>query len=112
MTHESTDTPRIDPKFRVMFTEILNRWRKGNMNKDDYNYLKIISISSQDFIVISEEFNLRHGVELVDNHLGLYEYPTAVHEYMSRIMDKWVHAIYGRNIVELRSMSNIILNMR
>ena len=82
------------------------------MSKDDYNYLKIISISSQDYILISEEFSLRHGVELVDNHLGLYEYPTAVHGHMSRTMDEWVHAIYGRNIVKLGSMSTVNLNMR
>ena len=82
------------------------------MSKDDYNYLKTISISSQDYILISEEFNLRHGVELVDNLVVLYEYPTAVHEYMNRAMDEWVHAAYGRNIVKLGSMSNVIFNMR
>lgn len=113
MTHESTDTPRvIDPKFRERLSEILKRWQKGNMSKDDYSYLKTISISSQDYILISEEFNLRHGVELVDHHIGLYEYPTAVHEYLNRTMDEWVHATYGRDIIKLGSTSNVILHMR
>lgn len=113
MTDESTDTPPvIDPKFGATFSEILKRWKEGNMSKDDYNYLETISISSQEFIQISEEFNLRHGVELIDNHIELYEYPTAVQEYMSRTMDEWVHATYGRNIIKLGSMSTVILNMR
>ena len=109
MTDESIDTsPVIDPKFRVKFSEILDRWQKENMSKDDYSYLNTISISSQEYILITEEFNLRHGVELVDNHLGLYEYPTAVHEHMNRTMDEWVNAVYGRNIVKLGSVSNVI----
>jgi hypothetical protein len=113
ITHESTDTPPvIDPKFCVIFSEILKRWQKGSMTKDDYTHLKTISISSQDYILISEEFNLRHGLEFVDNHLELYEYPTVVHESMNRIKDDWVHATYGRDIIKLGSMSDVILNMR
>ena len=52
-------------------------------------------LSARLYILITEEFNLRHDVELVD-HLGLYEYPTAVHEHMSRTLDEWVHASYEK----------------
>jgi hypothetical protein len=112
MTDKTTDkSPVINPKFRASFSEIVQRWQNGILSKDDYSYLGTTSLSSQDYLLVSEEFNLRHGVELVNDHLRLYEYPTAIHEYMNRIMDEWVHTAYGRNIIKLGSTSNVILNM-
>jgi hypothetical protein len=85
MTDEtSIDTPTIvDSNFRRRFSDILGRWSEGCMDKDDYAYFKAISISSQEYIVITNEFNLRHGVEPIDNQIILLECPTAVHEYLS-----------------------------
>jgi hypothetical protein len=111
MTATTADkSPIINPKFRARFLEIIQRWQNGNLSKEDSDFLGSTSLSSQDYLLVSEEFGLRHGVELVNHHLRLYEYPTAVHEYMSRIMDEWVHTAYGRNIIKLGSTSNVILN--
>jgi hypothetical protein len=50
MTDESSIDipPVVDPKFDLMFSEILDRWREGNMSKDDYRYLQTIFIKSQE----------------------------------------------------------------
>jgi hypothetical protein len=46
---------------------------------------------------------LRHGVKLVNYHIHLYKYPTAIHERMSRAMDKLVSIAYDENIIEFGS---------
>jgi hypothetical protein len=78
------------------------------MTKDDYNYLKTISVRWEEYNHITDDFNLRHGIELIDNRIGFYGYPTAIHEHLNRRMDGWVGEVYGRNIMKLGSMSNII----
>jgi hypothetical protein len=47
------------------------------------------TFTDKEFVQVTEEFSLKHEAELV-NHSGirLTEYPTVVHEYMNRRMDR------------------------
>src|SRR5579862_7741278 len=54
-------------------------------------------------VQITEEFGLKHGVEPIDHRIVFKEYPTAVHEYMNRRMDRWVDRMYGDSLDALGS---------
>ena len=95
----------IDQKFRQTFSEIIQRWSQNDLTKEDVEYLQCTPITDQEYLAITEDFGLRHGVELVNYRIHLIEYPTAVHEFMIRKMDKWVDRSFGDDIVMLGSTS-------
>jgi hypothetical protein len=46
-----------------------------------------------------------HEFDSMNHRIHLTEYPTAVHEFMSRQMDKWVERSFGDDIAMLGSTS-------
>ena len=96
-----------DEKFGSCFVEILHRWQTGSTTVDDIKYLRGITMSEVDYVALTEQYALRHGIELVDYHIELLTYPTGLHEYMAYTVNIWMNDVYGREIMGLGSMSNL-----
>ena len=110
MSTNSTPSVAIDAKFRQRFAGILARWRSGTLTAEDKKFLDTITLARTEYLSISEEFSLRHGLELVDCKLQLTECATAVHEYLGGRVDDWVTESWGRQyITKMRSTSNFIV---
>src|SRR5436853_656967 len=75
------ETSHIDDKFHQDFTIIMQRWSNNSITREDWEYLKQCTFTDKQFVQITEEFGLKHGVELIDHRIVFMEYPTAVHEY-------------------------------
>jgi len=97
--------PTVNEKFRHTFAQILQRWSQDELTKKDVAFLESTSITEDEYLVLTKDFNLRHGVELVNYRIRLIEYPTAVHEYMTRNMDKWMDRSFGDDLEMLGSTS-------
>lgn len=96
--------------FRQRFVDILARWRSDTLTTTDKKFLDTITLARTEYLSISEEFSLRHGLELVDYKLRLTECATAVHEYLGGRVDDWVTESWGRqHITKMRSTSNFIV---
>lgn len=102
------DKSILDVNIRKEFAQIVQRWRNKTITEEDTKYLESISVTDEEYLLITEDFGLRHGVELVNHHIRLNEYPTAVHEFMSRQMDRWVDRSFGDRIAMLGSTSTIV----
>src|SRR5205814_1021690 len=102
----SSSSGALDDKFCNRFVEILQRWQTGSVTADDIKYLRGITMSELDYIALTERYPIRHGIELVDYHIELLQCPTSVHERVTRIIDIWMYAGYGREVIQLGSMSN------
>jgi hypothetical protein len=100
--------PVSDGKFRETMKQIVRRWRNNEMTEDDIKYLERTYITDAEYILITEDFGLRHGVELVKNRLQFTEYPTGVHEFMTRKMDTWVDRAFGDSLDKLGSTSKLV----
>jgi hypothetical protein len=96
----------INGKFRHMFSQILHRWSQDELTMKDVEFLESTPITENEYLVLTEDFNLRHGVELMNYRICLIEYPTALHEYMNRKMDKWMDRSFGDDIEMLGSTSD------
>jgi len=97
--------PTVNEKFRHTFAQILQRWSQDELTKKDVAFLESTPITEDEYLVLTEDFNLRHGVELINYRIRLIEYPTAVHEYMTRKMDKWMDRSFGDDLEMLGSTS-------
>ena len=97
--------PTVIKKFRHTFAQILQRWSQDELAEKDVAFLESTPITEDEYLVLTEDFNLRHGVELVNYRIRLIEYPTAVHEYMTRKMDKWMDRSFGDDLEMLGSTS-------
>ncbi len=97
-----------DETFKKEFAEILDHWRDNSISKADLECLSKYTFTDPEFVLITEEFALNHGVELVNHRLMLLECPIAVHEYMNRQMDRWIDHMYGDNLSALGSTSIIL----
>ena len=62
----------------------------------DLDRLSKYTFTDSEFVFITEDFGLRHDVELVNHRLKLLECPIVVHAYLNRQMDRWVDRMYGR----------------
>jgi hypothetical protein len=102
----------INEKFRQTFSQIIRRWSRNELTKEDVKYLESTHITDKDYLVVTEDFSLRHGVELVNHRIHLIEYPTALHEFINRKMDKWIDRSFGDDIVMLGSTSKKSLLIR
>lgn len=100
--------PLSDPKFREILKQIVRRWRSNEMTEDDIEYLEGIYITNAEYILITDDFGLRHGVELVKNRIRLIECPTGLHEFIGRKMDTWIDRSFGDSIEKLGSTSKIV----
>ena len=99
-------TSSSDPIFQQKLNAILEKWRNHQLAANDQVYLDSVTLSMDDYIAITDGHNLRHGVELKNNHLVLYECATAVHEYVGGEFDDCVMNTYGKtNLRKLRSTS-------
>lgn len=106
MSFDSSESrPVLDKKFVERFAQIVRRWRQNEITEEDTEYLGCTPITDQEYLLVTEDFGLRHGVELVKHRICFVEYPSALHEFMSRKMDKWVDRCCGDNIVMLGSTS-------
>jgi hypothetical protein len=96
-----------DEKFYSCFAEILQRWQNGSVTADDIEYLYSITISELDYISLTEQFPIRHGIELIDYHIELVQHPRGLHEHMAYIINIRMNSVYRRDITGLGSMSNL-----
>lgn len=74
---------------------IVERWLAGSMKNEDFCLLDSISLCDEEYVSITEQFNLKHGVELLNNRIKFYELPGPIHERCSRMMDRLVDRAYG-----------------
>lgn len=96
----------IDPTFRRRVADILEKWRDRQTVAAHQAYLHSVVLSVGDYLDITDEHNLGHGVELQNNRIVLYECATAVHEYVGGEFDDCVMNTYGKtNLRKLRSTS-------
>ena len=94
----------IDPAFRSKFHRILEKWRKRELAVADQKYLGSVTLSADDYLDITDEYNVRHGVELQNNRIVLYECAADLHEYLGGYFDDKVMDTYGRaNLIKKRS---------
>jgi hypothetical protein len=61
------------------------------------------AITTDEYEEVTDHFNLRHGIQLVDYHIEFWECPTPVHEWLSGEFDYWVESTYGRDLLKLSS---------
>jgi hypothetical protein len=92
--------------FRNRLPDIIERWRKATLTKDDYEYLRSLHLSETEYINITETYGLRHGVELYDHRLVLLECPTSTHEVVIRRLEKLMDRTYQDELLPLGSSSN------
>src|SRR5205814_4304582 len=58
------------------------------------------------------DFNLRHGIELINNKIILNEAASEVHEFMGGVCDDWITNVYGQqHLIKLRSASPYPFNL-
>jgi hypothetical protein len=100
--------PVSDAKFREILKQIVRRWRSNETTEDDIKYLEGTYITDAVYIIITDDFGLRHGVELVKNRIHLIECPTGLHELISRKMDTWMDRSFGDSIEKLGSTSETV----
>jgi hypothetical protein len=90
--------------------------RQSSTTLVDMKYLARTPVSIATYHAITDEYNLRHGVELVANRIELHECATGLHEYIGGCFDDWVMNLYGKqNLWKLRSRSTsswIFANVR
>ena len=98
---------KSDPNFEITFNGIVRRWRNGHLTYIDKTYLSATPITTDEYEEVTEDFTLRHGIELVDYRIELLECATPVHEWLSGEFDYWVESTYGRDLLKLRSASVI-----
>ena len=79
-----------DKTFDARFQSIIERWSTNYLTQVDRTYLFATTVTVNEFIELTEQFNLRHGIELIDYHLKLTEWPGEICEFFSRIFDTWV----------------------
>src|SRR5215510_5273443 len=77
---DATNTIQINPQILRRFAILVENWKQNSLTRDDKGYLLATAFSIEEYIALTEEFSLRHGVQLLNNHVVLDEYPTAVHE--------------------------------
>jgi hypothetical protein len=106
------DKSILDLNIRKEFAQIVERWRNNGITEEDSKYLEHVPVTDEEYILITDDFGLRHGVELVNHRIRLIEYPTAVPEVMTREMDTWVVQAYGRQIIKMGSTSKILHYLR
>jgi hypothetical protein len=99
----------IDEKFRQMFSQIIQWWSQNELTKEDVKYFECTSIMDQEYLILTEDFGLRHGIEFMNHRIHLIEYPTAVHEFITRKVDKWMDRFFGDDIVILGSTNEKVM---
>jgi hypothetical protein len=96
----------IDPEIVKQFSIIVDNWKKNSLTDHDKEYLLATSFSIEEYISITEEFSLRHGVQLLNNHVIFEDYPTVVHEITIGYIESVVIQAYPRaDIMNTRSTS-------
>jgi len=98
---------KSDHNFETTFDGIVRRWRNSQLTYIDKTYLSATPITTDEYEEVTEDFTLRHGIELVDYRIELLECATPVHGWLSGEFDYWVESTYGRNLLKLRSASVI-----
>jgi len=63
--------------------------------QSDRTYLFSTNVAVDEFVELTEQFNFKHGIELLNYHVKLTECATRVHECLSRKFDSWVRNAYG-----------------
>jgi len=52
------------------------------ISDNDSRYLECIAVTEEEYVLITDDFGLQHGVKLVNHHIYLIEYFMALHEVM------------------------------
>jgi len=94
-----------DTDFEKTFQDIIEHWRVNALTTTDKHYLSSTQIRVKEYECVTDVFRLRHGVELQDERICFMEYPTRVHEYMSRYFDYATQTSYGLTLKNLGSSS-------
>src|SRR5205085_7723275 len=76
-----------DNDFEKTFQGILERWRFKSLTQNDRSHLLNTPISLDEYEVVTDQFRLKHGIELRDGRIYMNECPTRVHECVSRHFD-------------------------
>ena len=101
---------RVDGQFKKTFESLIHRWQQGKQTDGDKRMLEQCLFSFSDYNELTDDFNLRHGVELVNNRIILNEAASEVHEYMGGVCDDWITNVYGQqHLFKLRSASTYSL---
>jgi len=98
----------LDLNIRKELAQIIERGRNNAITEDDSKYLERISVTDEEFVLITDDFGLRHGAELMNHHIRLIEYPTALPEVMTPRIDIWVYQAYGLQLIATGSTSTIV----
>lgn len=105
-TSDATTTIQIDPQTLKRFVIIVENWKQNSLTREDKGCLLATTFSVDEYIALTEELSLRHGVQLRNNHIVLDEYPTTVHEVTIGYIESVVIQTYPRtDIMNTRSTS-------
>src|SRR5438552_19034442 len=74
-TSDATTTIQLDPQTLKRFVIIVENWKQNSLTREDKGCFSV-----DEYIALTEELSLRHGVHLRNNRIVLDEYPPAVHE--------------------------------
>src|ERR1700720_1637846 len=70
-----TTPTALDNTFRTEFADIVERWRRGRINRRDKDYLISLRFTPDEFVRITEEYSLTHGVELIHSRIIFLRVP-------------------------------------
>ena len=84
-----------DKNFDTRFQKIVEQWHANALSQVDRTYLFSTNVAVDEFVELTEQFNFKHGIELLNYHVKLTECATRVHECLSRKFDSWVRNAYG-----------------
>ena len=65
------------------------------MTKDDNVFINKYLISVEEYMALTDEYNIGSGMELVANKLVFHEVPTRVHEHVSLKFNNAILRTYG-----------------
>jgi hypothetical protein len=85
----------IDAEFHAGIPHITQRWRSAGVTKDDNAFINKYLISVEEYMALTDEYNIGSGMELVANKLVFHELPTNVHEHVSLKFNNAILRTYG-----------------
>jgi len=81
---------------KTNFGTLISKWQQNTITKAEKALISSTHIDYEEYISVTDEFNLGHGVEFINHNLILHEYPSKVHDIISRAIDFWINRTYPR----------------
>jgi hypothetical protein len=81
---------RLNPmkNFEKKFSDIIQRWANNIITTADKKYLEYWAFYGKEFLLVTEEFKSKQSIELINHHIKLIEYPTALHGMLGGLVDQ------------------------